>query len=215
MYQSFYFYLSFCCCNFIFFIVFQYTTCVCICVWSFWSIFLTLLLLHFHIFIVFQYAICICNCVWSFYLYSLLPYLSLYFRICNRGELVRTADLSVAGQGDASGQLRLHKMRKSISIRHRSQTSTSAFLTFSSVVSRSTSIMSTALSTSMLVMSLVRAQEWLDDIRNLLMIKGMNRFSIYEKKHCIEFFPVIHVLFLDQYERGLHLESNQRQPGYY
>ena len=94
-----------------------------------------------------------------FYLYSLLPYLSLYFRICNRGELVRTADLSVAGQGDASGQLRLHKMRKSISIRHRSQTSTSAFLTFSSVVSRSTSIMSTALSTSMLVMSLVRAQE--------------------------------------------------------
>ena len=91
------------------------------------------------------------------YLYFIFPYLSLYFCICNRGELVRTADLSVAGQGDASGQLRLHKMRKSISIRHRSQTSTSAFLTFSSVVSRSTSIMSTAL--SRLVMSLVRAQE--------------------------------------------------------
>ena len=93
------------------------------------------------------------------YLYFIFPYLSLYFCICNRGELVRTADLSVAGQGDASGQLRLHKMRKSISIRHRSQTSTSAFLTFSSVVSRSTSIMSTVLSISRLVMSLVSAQE--------------------------------------------------------
>ena len=115
------------------------------------------------------------------YLYFIFPYLSLYFCICNRGELVRTADLSVAGQGDASGQLRLHKMRKSISIRHRSQTSTSAFLTFSSVVSRSTSIMSTALLTSRLVMSLVRAQELLDEIRNLLMIKGMNCFCNYEK----------------------------------
>ena len=93
------------------------------------------------------------------YLYFIFPYLSFYFCICNRGELVRTADLSVAGQGDASGQLRLHKMRKSISIRHRSQTSTSAFLTFSSVVSKSTSIMSTVLSISRLVMSLVSAQE--------------------------------------------------------
>ena len=92
------------------------------------------------------------------YLYFIFPYLSLYFCICNRGELVRTADLSVAGQGDASGQLRLHKMRKSISIRHRSQTSTSAFLTISSVVSRSTSKMSITLSTR-LVISLVRAQE--------------------------------------------------------
>ena len=91
------------------------------------------------------------------YLYPIFPYLSLYFCICNRGELVRTADLSVAGQGDASGQLRLHKMRKSISIRHRSQTSTSAFSTIS-VVSRSTSKMSITLSTR-LVISLVRAQE--------------------------------------------------------
>ena len=30
-----------------------------------------------------------------------------------------------------------------------------------------------------------------------------------KKKHCIEFFPEIHVFFLDQHERGLHLESNQ------
>ena len=128
------------------------------------------------------------------YLYPIFPYLSLYFCICNRGELVRTADLSVAGQGDASGQLRLHKMRKSISIRHRSQTSTSAFLTFSSVVSRSTSKMSITLS-KRLVISLVRAQEWLDEIRNLFMMKGMNRFCTYEKTHCIEFSPVIHVFW--------------------
>ena len=128
-----------------------------------------------------------------FYLYSLLPYLSLYFCICNRGELVRTADLSVAGQGDASGQLRLHKMRKSISIRHRSQTSTSAFLTFSSVVSRSTSIMSTVLSISRLVMSLVSAQEWLHEIRILLMVKGMNCFWIMKKNTL--YFPAIHVFF--------------------
>ena len=145
------------------------------------------------------------------YLYPIFPYLSLYFCICNRGELVRTADLSVAGQGDASGQLRLHKMRKSISIRHRSQTSTSAFLTFSSVVSRSTSKMSITLS-KRLVISLVRAQEWLDEIRNLFMMKGMNRFCTYEKTHCIEFSPVIHV-FLDHYERVYILNPTNANQG--
>ena len=142
------------------------------------------------------------------YLYFIFPYLSFYFCICNRGELVRTADLSVAGQGDASGQLRLHKMRKSISIRHRSQTSTSAFLTFSSVVSRSTSIMSTALSTSRLVMSLVRAQEWLGEIRNLLMIKGISRFCIHEKNTLYWVFPCT---LTNKKEEALRFISNVGQ----